>query len=110
MVKELEITDWEPFEIAEMIQGEISALLPHWQEETYDTINYKDNEDNDGPHHPLYSFSSSSLSQASISGMITSHGIDQMANSCDWFQGMMDHHVFLLLGNKITYFLSSFLH
>lgn len=87
MVKELEITDWEPFEIAEMIQGEISALLPHWQEETYDTINYHDNDDNDGHHHPFCSFSSSSSSQASISGMITSHGIDQMANRCDWLQG-----------------------
>lgn len=28
MVKELEISDWEPFEIAEMIDGEISAIMP----------------------------------------------------------------------------------
>ncbi|KAF4375591.1 hypothetical protein CsatB_030267 [Cannabis sativa] len=86
MVKELEITDWEPFEIAKMIQEEISSLLPHWQEETYDTINYQDNDDHDGTHHPFYSFSSCSSSQASISGMITSNGIDQMANRGDWLQ------------------------
>ncbi|XP_062081593.1 probable serine/threonine-protein kinase WNK4 [Humulus lupulus] len=86
MVKELEITDWEPFEIAKMIQEEISSLLPHWQEETYDTINYHDNDDNDGTHHPFYSFSSCSSSQASISGLITSNGIDQMANRGDWLQ------------------------
>ncbi|EXC19549.1 putative serine/threonine-protein kinase WNK4 [Morus notabilis] len=82
MVKELEISDWEPFEIAEMIQGEISALIPH-----YDTFNYQDDDDeNDGTHHPLYSFSSSSSSQASISGLITSHGVDNIANPCDWLQ------------------------
>lgn len=31
MVKELEITDWEPFEIADMIDEEISALIPNWK-------------------------------------------------------------------------------
>lgn len=30
MVKELEIIDWEPYEIAEMIDGEISAIMPQW--------------------------------------------------------------------------------
>ena len=32
MVKELEITDWEPLEIAEMIEQEISSLVPNWKE------------------------------------------------------------------------------
>ncbi|OMP02317.1 hypothetical protein COLO4_11198 [Corchorus olitorius] len=79
MVKELEITDWEPIEIAEMIDGEISALVPQWKKtdfpshEAYNTINYQ--EEDDGPHHPFYSFSSCSSSQVSLSGLIT-HGTD----------------------------------
>ncbi|KAL8168072.1 hypothetical protein V2J09_009571 [Rumex salicifolius] len=32
MVKELDITDWEPLEIAEMIEEEISALAPTWKD------------------------------------------------------------------------------
>lgn len=31
MVKELEITDWKPMEIAEMIDEEISAFVPSWK-------------------------------------------------------------------------------
>ncbi|KAL5580540.1 hypothetical protein UlMin_012982 [Ulmus minor] len=84
MVKELEITDWAPFEIAEMIQGEISALVPNWEPATYNTINYQD--DDDGPRHPFHSFSSSQSSQASISGLITSHGIGKMAKGGEWLQ------------------------
>ncbi|CAH8358336.1 unnamed protein product [Eruca vesicaria subsp. sativa] len=30
MVKELEITDWDPLEIAAMIENEISLLVPNW--------------------------------------------------------------------------------
>ncbi|PON37669.1 Serine/threonine protein kinase [Parasponia andersonii] len=104
MVKELEITAWEPFEIAEMIQGEISALIPHWREEKYDIINYQDNDDHDGPHYPLYSFSSSSSSQASLSGMITSHGIDRMANRGDWLQDdLLDDTSSISSSNSGTY-------
>lgn len=72
MVKELEITDWEPFEIAEMIDGEISAIVPHWKKwdlshsEAYHTFNYKDHDDD-----ALYSVSSCSSSQVSLSGFIT---------------------------------------
>ncbi|KAL0843618.1 hypothetical protein Bca101_016864 [Brassica carinata] len=33
MVKELEISDWEPVEIAKMIDGEISSLVPGWRYE-----------------------------------------------------------------------------
>lgn len=100
MVKELEISDWEPFEIAEMIQGEISALIPH-----HDTFNYQDDDDeNDGTHHPLYSFSSSSSSQASMSGLITSHGVDNIANPCDWLQGMTPIlFLFFLTFYKLNY-------
>ncbi|GLU11978.1 hypothetical protein SLE2022_286910 [Rubroshorea leprosula] len=74
MVKELEITDWEPFEIAEMIDGEISGLIPQWKKpdfthcEAYHTFNYQ--EDDGVPHHPFNSFSSRSSSQLSLSGLM----------------------------------------
>lgn len=89
MVKELEITDWEPFEIADMIEGEISALAPHWikkdtsHPETLQTFNYQD--DDDGPHHYFRSFSSCSSSQVSASGLIR---IDETADQYDWLQGI----------------------
>ncbi|XP_030963613.1 probable serine/threonine-protein kinase WNK4 isoform X1 [Quercus lobata] len=90
MVKELEITDWEPFEIADMIEGEISALVPHWRKrdtshlETHQTFNYQDDhDDDDGPHHSFQSFSSCSSSQVSASGLIR---IDEAADHYDWLQ------------------------
>ncbi|KAF8093845.1 hypothetical protein N665_0377s0054 [Sinapis alba] len=58
MVKELEITDWEPVEIAKMIDGEISSLVSGWRYEE---------EDNENPHFNSSS-SHSSSSQASNSG------------------------------------------
>ncbi|KAK1577882.1 hypothetical protein Q3G72_025650 [Acer saccharum] len=79
MVKELELADWEPSEIAEMIDGEISAIVPHWKklnlphsEANYHTFNYQEDDDHD---RPLCSFSSSSSSQVSLSGLLT-HGYD----------------------------------
>ncbi|MBA0784376.1 hypothetical protein Gotri_001959, partial [Gossypium trilobum] len=81
MVKELEITDWDPLEIAEMIDGEISALVPQWKKsdlprhQAHNTYNYQEDDD-DGCHHPFYSFSSCSSSQMSV---LMSHG-------CDWLR------------------------
>ncbi|KAI9160290.1 hypothetical protein LWI28_006868 [Acer negundo] len=79
MVKELEIADWEPSKIAEMIDGEISAIVPHWKklnlphsEANYHTFNYQEDDDHD---RPLCSFSSSSSSQVSLSGLLA-HGYD----------------------------------
>jgi WNK lysine deficient protein kinase len=65
MVKELEIIDWEPVEIAKMIDGAISSLVSDWKYE----------EDDETPHdhhrHRTDSFHSSSShassSQASLS-------------------------------------------
>ncbi|NP_001302658.1 probable serine/threonine-protein kinase WNK4 [Brassica napus] len=57
MVKELEITDWDPVEIAEMIDGEISSLVPGWRYE----------EGDETPHV----YHSSSSSQASFSNYMT---------------------------------------
>ncbi|KAA8549494.1 hypothetical protein F0562_001178 [Nyssa sinensis] len=86
MVKELEITDWKPFEIADMIDGEITALVPHckkWgkpddQSDHCHILNYldHDDDDDDGYHHPFYSFSSCSSSPVSLLGFINSHGGD----------------------------------
>lgn len=91
MVKELEIADWEPFEISDMIEGEISALVPHWRRgelshsETYHTFNYQDDDDDDGPHHPFHSFSSFSSSEVSASGL---NKIEAMADHRGCLQGM----------------------
>ncbi|KAL8093149.1 hypothetical protein AgCh_035149 [Apium graveolens] len=88
MVKELEITDWDSTEIAEMISEEISALLPDWKESSLiqnlhhqqQSFNYNDNDDEDGIiHHPFYSPSSQNSSHASLPGLFTS--------TPDWPQG-----------------------
>ncbi|XP_019178456.1 PREDICTED: probable serine/threonine-protein kinase WNK4 [Ipomoea nil] len=72
MVKELEITDWKPTEIANMIDGEITGVVPQWKKwnqydsSDYHALNYKDNENEH--HNPHFSFSSCSSSQLSVSG------------------------------------------
>ncbi|KAL2337607.1 hypothetical protein Fmac_012053 [Flemingia macrophylla] len=78
MVKELEISDLEPLEIAEMIEEEISALVPTWKdwgtskyqrqhsfsyEEEYDTSN----------RHSFFSPSSSSSSHGSLKVFVSSY-------------------------------------
>uniref|UniRef100_A0A2P2M6M6 non-specific serine/threonine protein kinase n=1 Tax=Rhizophora mucronata TaxID=61149 RepID=A0A2P2M6M6_RHIMU len=74
MVKELEIDDWEPHEIAEMIDGEISALAPSRKKwylpdiEAYHTFDYQKD---DGHENPFPSPSSCSSSLASISELTT---------------------------------------
>lgn len=69
MVKELEIADWEPSDISDMIEGEISALIPTWSNphklDHYQILNLNQDEDDD--HH--YPYSSSSSSQLSFSGI-----------------------------------------
>lgn len=91
MVKELEITDWEPFEIADMIDGEISALVPQWkkwdmpQQHHYE-FDYQ--EEDEGLNHPFHSFSSCSSSQASFPCLSTSHRLDTIAQSGDWLKGI----------------------
>ncbi|XP_018473727.1 probable serine/threonine-protein kinase WNK4 isoform X2 [Raphanus sativus] len=74
MVKELEITDWEPVEIAKMIDGEISSLVPGWRYEE---------EDNENPHFNSSS-SHSSSSQASLSSY-------KAQGRQDWLQGSFSH-------------------
>ena len=75
MVKELEITDWEPFEIADMIEEQISSLIPGWKQCSSSQIHhpqhcfsYEDDDDDQhgGPRHPFYANSSHSSSHASL--------------------------------------------
>lgn len=67
-LKELdEIKDWDPVEIAEMIDGEISSLLHGWRYE----------EGDETPHD----YHSSSSSQASFSNYMA-------RGRQDWLQGM----------------------
>ncbi|XP_076882782.1 putative serine/threonine-protein kinase WNK4 [Bidens hawaiensis] len=72
MVKELEINDWEPLDIAEMIDKEIANLIPAWKKGPMDLLQnldnhsfcYDENDDDDTPH-PFHSTSSQSSPQAS---------------------------------------------
>ncbi|KAG2669837.1 hypothetical protein I3760_14G053100 [Carya illinoinensis] len=108
MVKELEISDWDPFEIADMIEGEISALIPHWKKwdlshpETYHTFNYQDDDGDDGgPRHPFHSFSSCSSSEPLPSGL---NRIDEMAEQCGWLQdNLLDDSSSQSSSHSVTY-------
>lgn len=86
MVKELEITDWEPLDIADMIEGEISALVPTWNSDQHTHILNLNHDEDDDHNHPFRSLSSSSSSQLSFSGMTDSRQTDGMASGGDWLQ------------------------
>ncbi|EOY04486.1 Kinase, putative isoform 2, partial [Theobroma cacao] len=107
MVKELEINDWEPLEIAEMIEEEISSLVPTWKDlgssqvHHQHSFKYEDEEEDDdddddqtGIRHPFYATSSRSSSQVSIPTFLSSyetqfcHG-KNVTSSCNWPQGML---------------------
>ncbi|KAG5069295.1 hypothetical protein JHK85_001672 [Glycine max] len=71
MVKELEISDLEPLEIAKMIEEEISALVPTWRDwgsaeyQKQHSFSYEEEYDMSN-HHPFFSTSSRSSSHASL--------------------------------------------
>lgn len=95
MVKELEITDWMPLDIADMIDEEISALVPSWRSTQYQkqhSFNYTDDDDDDDDNleisttrHPFYSLSSQSSSQASLPDLLPKI-------NHDWLQGTFIFH------------------
>ncbi|PIA59654.1 hypothetical protein AQUCO_00400508v1 [Aquilegia coerulea] len=109
MVKELEIADGQPLQIAEMINQEISALVPHWndwdshQSNQAHSFSFQDDDENDDEdhdhdrlHHPFYSFSSSSSSQSSLSALLSSCGAqfshgDSRNCAHDWPQDDIFH-------------------
>ncbi|KNA04268.1 hypothetical protein SOVF_201200 isoform B [Spinacia oleracea] len=75
MVQELDIIDWDPNEIAEMIEAEISILMPHWKKWVSSRSQSYQEDDYDGApelHH------SSSCSSSAASGVLSSHGSDQL--------------------------------
>ncbi|XP_019057850.1 PREDICTED: probable serine/threonine-protein kinase WNK4 isoform X2 [Tarenaya hassleriana] len=72
MVKELEITDWEPVEIATMIDGEISSMVPGWKHPEDDETHGEHTPDHHHHRHPpFHSSSSYSSSHVSLSGLTT---------------------------------------
>ncbi|BAT88248.1 serine/threonine-protein kinase [Vigna angularis] len=89
MVKELEITDLEPSDIARMIEGEISVLLPKWRNsncpESCHTYSYNDDKDNEDPQHHFHSISSCSSSLESILGSV--NRVDDLLNGYHWLNG-----------------------
>ncbi|XVE84354.1 hypothetical protein DITRI_Ditri17bG0005800 [Diplodiscus trichospermus] len=98
MVKELEINDWEPFEIADMIEEEISSLVPTWKDwgssqvHHQKSFKYEDEEEDDdhnGICHPFYATSSRSSSQVSLPTYLSSYETQfchrqNVTSSCNW--------------------------
>lgn len=76
MVKELDITDWKPSEIANMIDGEISGLVPDWNS---DSKNYQEN-----CSDQQISYSSSISSQVSLLSSIASQRMDVKLHGSHW--------------------------
>ncbi|KAM7501721.1 hypothetical protein LguiB_000625 [Lonicera macranthoides] len=80
MVEELGIKDWEPFEVADMIEAEISALVPHWKKQTSpnsDELHIFDDQKYYADHHYPFPPSSCSSSDVSLSVLIASHCMDE---------------------------------
>ncbi|XP_048319792.1 probable serine/threonine-protein kinase WNK5 isoform X2 [Ziziphus jujuba] len=94
MVKELEISDWKPSEIAQMIEKEISSLVPSWNawggsprelNDHQHSFRFEDEDEYDNDdivHHPFFS-SSCSSSHTSLPGLNSPrfHSRNNM-NSC----------------------------
>ncbi|XP_065852501.1 probable serine/threonine-protein kinase WNK5 isoform X2 [Euphorbia lathyris] len=103
MVKELEISDWQPFEIAEMIEEQITSLIPNWKQldfsshhqhsfYSYDDADDDDEEednDNGEIRDPFHSFCSRSSSQAPLFGSNSCTRSNNSITACsrEWFQG-----------------------
>ncbi|KAG6500153.1 hypothetical protein ZIOFF_039992 [Zingiber officinale] len=91
MVKELDIRDREPSEIAEMIAQEITSLVPGWKEDCearHQVCNYVDDKE-DRSSHPFYYLSSPTSSQGSVAfGMSSSQGYNhlqkELAGDCSF--------------------------
>ena len=100
MVKELEISDLEPLEIAEMIEEEVSALVPSWRDwgtskhQRQHSFSYEE-EDDFSNHHPFCSSSSSSSSHGSLPMFGSSYknntqfGGNHYSFAHDWPQGTL---------------------
>lgn len=93
MVQELDIIDWDPNEIAEMIEAEISILMPHWKKWVSSRSQSYQEDDYDGApelHH------SSSCSSSAASGVLSSHGSDQLLVGNNRLRGLyMDTSMYM---------------
>lgn len=81
MVKELEINDWEPLDIAQMIDTEIANLIPKWKKGSMESLQnhhhhhhhhsfcYDEDEDEDDDENSLNPFHSQSSSQVSLQSL-----------------------------------------
>lgn len=89
MVNELDLTDWDPHEIAEMIEEEISALVHGWKDlgSSGDLRQHSFDYDDDDENHPPYLYSCSP-SNDSLHGLsdspdaLFSHELNH-----NWLQG-----------------------
>lgn len=92
-MKELEITDWEPLEIAEMIEEQIYSLVPNWKDcgspqfHNQHSFSYQEDDDDsdDGIHHPFYYNSSHSSSHASLPAFMSSYQ-NNLNSAPNWLQ------------------------
>ncbi|WCJ27820.1 hypothetical protein M5689_009544 [Euphorbia peplus] len=104
MVKELEISDWEPMEIAERIEEQLTSLLPNWIQldcsnhqvlHQQHSFHYQDHDDdqednnNSGNCDPFHSFCSRSSSQAPLCSLNSCTRSNNIITACrsEWFQG-----------------------
>ncbi|RDY00021.1 putative serine/threonine-protein kinase WNK4, partial [Mucuna pruriens] len=109
MVKELEITDLKPSDIANMIEEEISVLLPNRGSncsDTCHTFSYHDDDDDEGPRHHFHSVSSCSSPQESIPGSASK--ADGLLNGYYWLQGDIHDDASSICSSHETYSNSNF--
>ncbi|XP_021766567.1 probable serine/threonine-protein kinase WNK5 isoform X2 [Chenopodium quinoa] len=93
MVRELDITDWEPHEIADMIEEEISSLVPGWKDldspksQQQHSFDYNDDDENDSPFPSSCSPSHGSpVGSSKSSEVLCSREIPLNINH-DWLEG-----------------------
>lgn len=94
MVKELEITDRKPSEIAEMIAQEVSLLVPDWKAiggsvDLYRVYTYKDDAAV-GRNHHFCNLPSPTSSQGTVFGRgnsLVTLGLLRHHHQGEWFQG-----------------------
>ncbi|KAK8556542.1 hypothetical protein V6N13_064565 [Hibiscus sabdariffa] len=107
MVKELDIDDWEPLEIADMIEEEISSLVPTWkdwgtsqvhQQHSFKYGDEDEDDDQNGIHHPFYATSSHSSSQVSLPTFLSSYEAQfcngkniTSSSKCNWSQDVFNN-------------------
>uniref|UniRef100_A0A0E0F1T8 non-specific serine/threonine protein kinase n=1 Tax=Oryza meridionalis TaxID=40149 RepID=A0A0E0F1T8_9ORYZ len=87
MVKELDIADGEPTEIAAMIEREIVRLVPAYKQHEYSYADDDDDDDVNGHPNPFYYLSSSpTSSQGSLCGVgpTSSEGFPGPHGKVDW--------------------------